>query len=1333
MLPVHVSGEVFFQLFHVIPDAPTSVILGLDFLHNNHAKLDLSAHTLTLNNGKQFPLEGLPKCTSLLKTCCSVTVPAHSEMIFPVKSKNDQLPGQLLVEPLTSTWQQLGLLVARALIINKPNHRLCRVLNLTDNAITIPPNFAIAKGSFISSANITPLARKIATPCACSLATSPPHTSPDSHTSSAATNHAEDRWQYVRKARDLGFDLSNSALTEEQKLELLELLGRYEDIFATDLSQLGFTDCVSHHIDTGSSRPVAQSCYRHPPHIREEIDRQVSDLLKHDIIYESASSWQSPSLLVAKKHGHDSDKPSYRLVIDYRKVNQLTSGSRFPLRSLNSIIDQVGQKKPKFFSSFDLFSGFFQVPLDPETAHKTAFCTDKGQYTFKRTPFGLKNSPITFMLAMSHIFRDLQHLMCIYVDDFFAFSSDFQSHLADLSQIFDRFRSSGLTLKPEKCTFAASEVQFLGYTFSEKGIVASSHKIKVIKDFPAPKNQKEVKRFLGLTNYFKRHIKNYSILATPLYKLLKRGAKFEWSDQCDSAFKQLRQALIEPPVLAYPRMDLPFIVSCDASSSALGYILSQVQDDTERVIAYSGRSLTPAETKYTVSEKEMLSVVSALKEFNPYLGIQQFKVVTDHSALKYLQNIKPTTSPRLCRWALLASQYNFTIVHRKGSSNAAPDALSRIPYKPEPESTQELMECWPDPSVFEVKGQSESRQHKGKHGKHGNHALVLNENALMKVQNTNHVHALSLPVTTADASLSKPELIPPDIGKLQANCPDLGPLYHYVKDGKIPNDKKVAKRVKFISDQFGMQNNVLYHIYTPRSKQVPVEEKVIHQLVIPESLRVHLMRESHDSAYGGHRGFSRTYLSIRSRYFWHRMYADIYNYCQTCTACQKAKIQKPNKPLPLNPLPIPSSPWSVVHCDIYGPLTVSKEGYRYLLVCVCSFTKFCEAIPLKNVEAPTVARAMYEHVFTRYGMSRVLITDRGSQFTSKLMSALCDLFKIKHLYTSSFRPQTNAQVETYNKTLGNSLRAYCSDANDKWPEVIPGIMMSIRMTPTQACKYSPFYLLYGRHMCTPVDLELTPKPNLPISTQEHLAQIIKNLEVAQKFAAENIKKHQETYTRVHDRKAEDKHFRIGSYVLIRKMAVKPGVCKKLQVKWEGPLYVTDIGPHNTYRLRWCHNNRELKSMINASRMKPFHAPIYTTPFDNAQRLEQAVEREAVDLSDPESADHADDSAVDSTVQPRVVNQTPASSTTQQKDTEAKKPSADYHDVSRIISSAMFRGSRHYKVKLTNAKGTLWLPQSDIAPGLIHIYHMRYTLQGKRKRRKKGNNSVLQKKSQTQTV
>lgn len=467
-----------------------------------------------------------------------------------------------------------------------------------------------------------------------------------------------------------------SGLSEEEKNSLLKPISDFSHLFFLKGDVLGATNLVKHKIVTTDDIPTFQKQYRHPETLNKEVLEQARELLNHDIIEESDSPSNSPVWIVPKKPGPDGER-RWRMVIDFRKLNDKTIKDSYPLPNINYILDQLGGAQ--YFSILDLAMGFHQIPMDPESKNKTAFSTPFGHYHFNRMPFGLKNAPSTFQRLVDKALLGLQNVeLFVYMDDVVIYADSLEDHTRKLLNLFDRLDKANLTLQPEKCIFLRKEVNYLGHVITQEGVKPDPKKVEAVRKFPCPRNAKNVKQFLGLAGYYRRFIPQFSIISKPLTFLLKNDVKFQWTEAQDESFNKLKNILCTEPLLQYPDFSKEFILSTDASHYGIGGVLSQDFDGKVLPIAYASRTLNDAEINYSTIEKEFLAMLFSVENFRPYLFGRTFKIETDHKPLIWLHNMKNPNS-RIFRWRARLSEYQPIIVYKKGTENTNADALSRNP------------------------------------------------------------------------------------------------------------------------------------------------------------------------------------------------------------------------------------------------------------------------------------------------------------------------------------------------------------------------------------------------------------------------------------------------------------------------------------------------------------------------------------------------------------------------------------------------------------------------------------------------------------------------------
>jgi hypothetical protein len=464
-------------------------------------------------------------------------------------------------------------------------------------------------------------------------------------------------------------------LNEEERRNIEKTCLDYQDIFHLPGETLSSTQVVKHEIRLEpGTEPVNIRPYRLPESQKPEVRRQVEELKRGGIIIESSSPWNSPLLIVRKKEDTTGEK-QWRLVIDYRKLNEKTVGDAYPLPDVTEILDQLGQSK--YFSCIDMVMGYHQIEMASEDRAKTAFSTKEGHWEYQRLPFGLKTAPATFQRMMNVVLSGLTGTRCfVFLDDIVIYAKSLAEHDAKIRQVFDRLRGSNLKLKPEKCEFLR-EVSYLGHIISENGVLPDKAKTKVIEEFPTPQNTKQLKSFLGLMSYYRRFIPRFSTIASPLHKLLKKDVTYEWTEAQEHAFRSLQSRLVSPPILRYPDYTRKFILTTDASNEGVGAVLSQGEIGKDFPIAFASRSLNKAEKNYSTTEKELLAIVWGVRYFRPYLYGTKFTIVTDHKPLTWIVSVKDPGS-RLLRWRLKLEEYDYEIVYKRGVANTNADALSRV-------------------------------------------------------------------------------------------------------------------------------------------------------------------------------------------------------------------------------------------------------------------------------------------------------------------------------------------------------------------------------------------------------------------------------------------------------------------------------------------------------------------------------------------------------------------------------------------------------------------------------------------------------------------------------
>ncbi|XP_057708757.1 uncharacterized protein tanc1b isoform X4 [Corythoichthys intestinalis] len=407
---------------------------------------------------------------------------------------------------------------------------------------------------------------------------------------------------------------------------------------------------------------------------QEAMREYISSSLAAGLIRPSSSPLGAGFFFVGKKDG------GLRPCIDYRGLNEITIKNKYPLPLLDSAFAPL--KSATVFTKLDLRSAYHLVRIREGDEWKTAFKTPLGHFEYLVMPFGLTNAPAVFQSLINDILRDMLNVFCfVYLDDILIFSRSLQEHHQHVRMVLQRLLENKLFVKAEKCEFHQGSIQFLGFIVEKGQLRPDPAKIKAVAEWPTPTSRKQLQRFLGFANFYRRFIQNYSMRAEPLTRLTSNKRPFVWSPVAEAAFVSLKRSFTSSPVLVHADPDLPFVVEVDASSSGVGAILSQRSSVDQKLhpCAFYSRRLTPAEANYDVGNRELLAIVQALQEWRHWLEGTEvpFQILTDHKNLQYLRAAKRLNS-RQARWALLLTRFNYVITYRPGSRNGKPDALSRL-------------------------------------------------------------------------------------------------------------------------------------------------------------------------------------------------------------------------------------------------------------------------------------------------------------------------------------------------------------------------------------------------------------------------------------------------------------------------------------------------------------------------------------------------------------------------------------------------------------------------------------------------------------------------------
>uniref|UniRef100_A0A3B1J038 ribonuclease H n=1 Tax=Astyanax mexicanus TaxID=7994 RepID=A0A3B1J038_ASTMX len=665
--------------------------------HSNHQSspeyeqfLDMMA-SITRWKGEEIP----NKIGTVKLTQAVTLLPRHEHLVWGRLPSNSYIsPGStVIVEPTTSRSVQRNVLVGKVITPMWGDRWIpMKILNPTEKHITLKRNSKLADVSPCLAAEDFALFQGT-----CQREQS------DTNKQLPAEMTETDLKQKLSNVGLTNIDIESCQVSHQTRQDLVQLLLDYQDVFSKHPLDCGEAKGFVHHIRLTDERPFRLPYRRVPPAHYQKLRQVLSEMEEQGIIQKSVSEFASPLVMVWKKDG------GLRLCTDFRLLNARTVKDAHPLPHQSDCLAALGGNV--LFSTMDLTSGFYNIPMCDQDKKYTAFTTPAGLYEYNRMAQGLSNSPASFMRMMLSIFGDLNFssLLC-YLDDLLVFAQSEEQALERLQLVFQRLREHNLRLNPKKCYLMRTSVKFLGHIIDKKGVLVDPAKVEVITamtkqnlmepDGCTP-SVRRIRSFLGMVFYYQHFIPNCSSLAKPLFALTsgqKRRKKADrtgkapgtfrklkssdWSTDCDEAFNSLKEKLLNCVVLAHPDFSRPFLLSVDASLDGLGAVLSQVpaNEDQARPVAFASKTLSQSQKRYPAHRLEFLALKwSVCEKFSHWLKGHSFTVWTDNNPLTYIMT-KPKLDACEQRWVAKLAPYSFDLRYIPGRKNIVADALSRVPF-----------------------------------------------------------------------------------------------------------------------------------------------------------------------------------------------------------------------------------------------------------------------------------------------------------------------------------------------------------------------------------------------------------------------------------------------------------------------------------------------------------------------------------------------------------------------------------------------------------------------------------------------------------------------------
>jgi RNase H-like domain found in reverse transcriptase/Reverse transcriptase (RNA-dependent DNA polymerase)/Integrase zinc binding domain/Chromo (CHRromatin Organisation MOdifier) domain/Integrase core domain len=748
-----------------------------------------------------------------------------------------------------------------------------------------------------------------------------------------------------------------------------------------------------HSIDLKPETPetIRSKVYPMPVNEQGELDRFLEENLRKGYIIPSKSPIASPVFFIKKKDGR------LRLVQDYRKLNEYTIKNRYPLPLASDIINRLQQAR--LFTKFDVRWGYNNIRIKAGDEWKAAFTTNRGLFEPQVMLFGLTNSPATFQALMNTIFVDLVAAgkVAVYLDDILIYSPTPEQHKEVTHDVLQRLHAHDLYLRPEKCEFDQTEVEYLGLIIRQGEVRMDPIKIQAITDWPPPRNLKELRGFLGFANFYRRFIKDFAKLTRPLNDLTKKDARWSWDDSQQQAFESLKFSFTQKPILTMWQPDRPTRIEVDASGYATGgVLLQQLEDHLWHPVAYRSQSMADAERNYEIQDKEMLAIIRALEDWRHYLeGLPQpFDILSDHHNLQYWRTAQDL-SRRQARWSLYLSRFDFRLSHKPGSSNTQADPLSRF-------SSHQVSDA--------------------------------DDNQRQIVLQPHHF------ISTAVSSFTDTDHLEQDIRCAVDRDPQVTLAL------QLLNQKPPQALTDHLSDWEERDGLVFFRgrVYVPKGL----------------NLRQRITRLCHDTQSTGHPGQHATLELVSRLYWWPGMTTFVNKYVAGCDTCQRCKPVRHPRAI-LQPHDVPEGPWQTIGVDLitglprvdkYDAIVVYIDHYSKQVHIIPTTS---------DVDAEGIADIHYREIFRLHGIPAKIVSDRGPQFAARLMKALYQKLGITHALTTAYHPQANGQTERANQEVEQHLRLFSNSRQNDWVEHLPTAEFVLNNRFHSAHRMTPFEVMYG--------------------------------------------------------------------------------------------------------------------------------------------------------------------------------------------------------------------------------------------------------------------------------
>ncbi|KAL2246834.1 UNVERIFIED_CONTAM: Retrovirus-related Pol polyprotein from transposon [Sesamum indicum] len=1029
---------------------------------------------------------------------------------------------------------------------------------------------------------------------------------------------------------------------------LITFLRSNVDMFAWDPSDFrGINpEVIVHRLNVDPSmRPVQQKKRTFGGEKNAIIEGEVNKLLKAGYVSEvQYTDWLANVVVVPKPGG------KWRMCTDFTDLNKACPKDPYPLPRIDVLVDSTAGYKT--FSMMNAYQGYHQIFMAPEDRIKTSFVTDRGIYCYNVMPFGLKNAGATYQRLVNKMFaRQIGKTMEVYVDDMLVKSQQPDGHLEHLKVAFAIMKEHGMKLNPSKCTFGVGGGKFLGYMVSERGIEANPEKIEAILNLKSPTSIKEVQKLTGRIASLNRFISRSADRNLHFFKILRKVKGFNWTEECEQAFQELKTYLRSPPLLANPREGDVLYLYLAVSDNAVSSVLIKEEGKVQNPVYYVSKMLQGAETRYAEIEKLALAVVVTARKLRPYFQSHRIVIRTNHP----LRNIltRPEASGRMIKWTVELGEFDITYQGR-----TAEKAQILVDFMVEISGTQKDVETW----MLHVDGSSNANN--------GGAGILIEGPAGMEIE---VAARLSFPVTNNEAEYEALLLglelaleagaqilevytdsqlvamqvegiyetkersmtdylkkakermqkfskctvrqIPRNENERADALSKLGATLAGIKDRKITvivkersaisegiETNMVTSRCLWIEDIAAYLREGILPIDAGHARRIKfkaprfalVGTQLYKRTVEGPLLKCledvqarYVLQEIHEGNCGNHSGARSLAQKVTRQGYF---WPTLMKDCKEFVRrCEKCqKFASQIHTHAVPMIPVPiTCPFDQWGIDIIGPFPPARAQKKFVIVAVEYFSKWVEAEAVSKITEGEAINFIWKNIICRFGIPRILISDNGTQFQGRKIIAWLHELKIQQNFTAVGHPQSNGQTEVTNRTILQHLKARLS-SKAEWSDELPGVLWAYRTTPRTSTGETPFSLVYGSEAVIPAEIGEESQRIANFDPGRNGEQRAFDLDILEE------KREAARIRMLHHKslmlRGHDKNLKPRSLQVGDLVLRKVEVSRhvgKLDPNWEGPFKVVEIVGKGTYKLQDA-QGKELPRPWNIQNLKRFY-------------------------------------------------------------------------------------------------------------------------------------------------